>query len=923
MQRRITVALFVIFVLAGLWQIAAAQPTIKKHSNRFIYRYEARQAGPVEEQAGWWRVYRQSDPPDIIPQYVRGGISRVRFEPLHSWILTDSLENLLDNGTGWTFEARLRVIEQTQPRGAVALTVDDRNGYSGGANGLQIHMDKTQFTFDQKIVDQSRNDDDFHTFRLAEEPSSDFVHAWRDGVYLGKSREFQDLSAPLEKCLLIGSWSRALSGKIDIDYLRWDFSGGFAPDSLLEISETDGRTSVAEEGAGSDTYTIRLLQKPESAVRVKISAAVGMQDSLNVDLGAGPGQPLELSFDPSNWDREQIVTLQAVDDTLREGLHSIFLRHQLISQDILFDGADELLAVEIIDNEVPVYVLETGDGTLLREADQKLDSLLIMVSKPPRSPVTISLQADNGQVLFDDGSASIELVFTAENWMQARTVRFRAMDDAEMDRLRFWPLHFSVSSADESFSNYKIDDVFVRIIDDDPAHTRREDFSLPLVNLDQDSRQVVVDRRPGVYLGHPTTVLLADSQTILTTYPVGHGKGPIQYKKSFDGGLSWTDTLPTPASWKTSKEVPTLFRMSDPAGKERIILFSGLYPARRAWSEDNGQTWSELEPVGDWGGIVVMGCAIRLKDGRYMAMFHDDGRFFHENGYDNGLFTVYKTYTADGGLTWSYPEAIIECDWADPCEPGIFRSPDGGQLLVLLRENSRKYNSFFITSNDEGETWSALKELPGALTGDRHTGKQLPDGRLFISFRDQGLDSPTWGDWVGWIGTYDDIINGREGQYRLLIKDNTRDADCAYPGVELLADSTIVTTTYGHWIEGQQPYIVSARFKASEVDRLVGIDSRKDRSPGSYRLYQNYPNPFNPNSTIRYSLKDSGHTSLNVYDVQGRIVRTLVDDFRERGNHRVVWDGKDQWGKPVSSGIYVYRLRANGFKDYKKMALIR
>src|SRR5690606_4515477 len=69
------------------------------------------------------------------------------------------------------------------------------------------------------------------------------------------------------------------------------------------------------------------------------------------------------------------------------------------------------------------------------------------------------------------------------------------------------------------------------------------------------------------------------------------------------------------------------------------------------------------------------------------------------------------------------------------CEPGVIRSPDGQRLAVLLRDNARRKNSHAIFSEDEGATWSEPRELPIALTGDRHTGKYAPDGRLLISFR--------------------------------------------------------------------------------------------------------------------------------------------------------------------------------------------
>lgn len=344
-------------------------------------------------------------------------------------------------------------------------------------------------------------------------------------------------------------------------------------------------------------------------------------------------------------------------------------------------------------------------------------------------------------------------------------------------------------------------------------------YSIPLIDLaGETKRQVIVDREPGQYLGHPTTVLLEDGKTILCVYPKGHGKGPIVLKRSKDGGKTWSDRLPVPENWATSLETPTIHRMLAPDGKKRLIVFSGLYPIRRSVSEDDGVAWTPLEPIGDFGGIVAMADVVRLRDGRYMAVFHDDGRFIAATR-QPAAFKVYKTLSADGGLTWSAPVVIAQHPQAHLCEPGLVRSPDGRQLAMLMRENSRKFNSFVSFSNDEGATWSEPRELPGALTGDRHVGKYAKDGRLFVTFRDTTHDSPTKGDWVAWVGRYSDIVEGREGQYRVRLMDNHKDADCAYPGLELLPDGTFVTTTYGHWTKGEPPYVVSVRLKLSELDR--------------------------------------------------------------------------------------------------------
>ena len=345
--------------------------------------------------------------------------------------------------------------------------------------------------------------------------------------------------------------------------------------------------------------------------------------------------------------------------------------------------------------------------------------------------------------------------------------------------------------------------------------------SLRSIDLSSDTqRQTVVDRESGQYLGHPTTVLLEDGKTIITVYPKGHGRGPIVMKRSTDGGRTWSGRLPVPDNWSTSLETPTIHRTIDSTGKKRLIVFSGLYPARLAVSDDDGATWSPLQPLGTWGGIVVMGSVERLKDGRYLAVFHDDGRFIREGGQLSRTMTLYRSYSRDGGVRWSEPESIFAADSIHLCEPGIVRSPDGHQLAMLLRENTRTHNSYVMFSDDEGDHWTVPRELPAALTGDRHTAKYAPDGRLVISFRDMARNSPTFGDWVAWVGTYQDIVAGRDGQFRVRLKDNLKGSDCAYPGVEVLPDGIFVLTTYGHWSAGEEPYILSVRLRLEELDRF-------------------------------------------------------------------------------------------------------
>jgi flagellar hook assembly protein FlgD len=93
-------------------------------------------------------------------------------------------------------------------------------------------------------------------------------------------------------------------------------------------------------------------------------------------------------------------------------------------------------------------------------------------------------------------------------------------------------------------------------------------------------------------------------------------------------------------------------------------------------------------------------------------------------------------------------------------------------------------------------------------------------------------------------------------------------------------------------------------------------------------LGQNYPNPFNPSTKIEYRLPETGaggktDVSVVVYDVRGSRVRTLVNRAQAAGKHVVEWDGRNDSGSPVGSGIYFYRMTTNGFASVRKMVLLK
>jgi len=376
------------------------------------------------------------------------------------------------------------------------------------------------------------------------------------------------------------------------------------------------------------------------------------------------------------------------------------------------------------------------------------------------------------------------------------------------------------------------------------ARWQRQRDALKPIDLSEDTqRQIVIARgtpEPGGYHAHPTTAMLADNRTIFCVWNIGHGGHAGPMARSDDGGLTWTrmdDALPP--NYVNFRNCPSIYRLSDPQGRERLWVFAartatdkevvkdvpdrlqGYMP--RMVSEDDGRTWRELPPLGGriskddpFRCIMAFSSIVRLKDGSHLGMFHRGG-----GAGEGGTLQVLQSVTRDSGITWSEP--TVACDSATldgkhPCEPYVFRSPDGSELCCILRENRRSGTSLVMFSPDEGQMWSRAADTPWGLTGDRHHGIRLPDGRLVIVFRNASPNAKDKG-FIAWVGTYEDIKQGKPGQYRVSLLKTFKDG--FYPGIHLLPDGTIVATTYTTYRQDDGGCsIVSVRFKISEIDAM-------------------------------------------------------------------------------------------------------
>jgi flagellar hook assembly protein FlgD len=119
---------------------------------------------------------------------------------------------------------------------------------------------------------------------------------------------------------------------------------------------------------------------------------------------------------------------------------------------------------------------------------------------------------------------------------------------------------------------------------------------------------------------------------------------------------------------------------------------------------------------------------------------------------------------------------------------------------------------------------------------------------------------------------------------------------------------------------------LEAYLSKEDFEKFMALVKAEAQIPVEYHLSQNYPNPFNPTTSIQYSVvsgQSPPHVSLRIYSLLGREVRALVDEPQETGYHSVTWDGTDERGQAVSSGVYFYRLTAERYNDVKKMILLK
>ncbi|MFQ6102988.1 MAG: hypothetical protein ACE5OP_01705 [Candidatus Glassbacteria bacterium] len=349
---------------------------------------------------------------------------------------------------------------------------------------------------------------------------------------------------------------------------------------------------------------------------------------------------------------------------------------------------------------------------------------------------------------------------------------------------------------------------------------------------------------------------------------------------------------------------------------------------------------------------------------------------------DNG--DIYFSRSTDGGVSFT-PDVRVNGDVGSTLqsEPDLATDIEGDLYAIWSDYRESQPDIYFARTRDGGTEFVGERKVNSEVGGIRHAIGIDGEGKIYVmwfsswprlyistssdggeTFTDQRLVSTLHGGDI--IGSCSMCVFGRTVNilwsnaelldfctwYEVMLavstdggetfsdnlvvsEDSTRFA--VYPSLDLDPDGDILTTwadprrhahtAYEGWMGGIDRTLKNIFFRKGTLVTGIHSGEESSRLPKAFRFYQNYPNPFNPVTTIRYDVPgefSSGvHVILRVFTLRGEQVATLVDDIKKPGSYSVIWDGRNEQGLEVGSGIYLYQMKAGDFTSVKKMVSLK
>jgi|GEM_PF-5526029 len=417
------------------------------------------------------------------------------------------------------------------------------------------------------------------------------------------------------------------------------------------------------------------------------------------------------------------------------------------------------------------------------------------------------------------------------------------------------------------------------------------------------------------YLGAYPVVESHGKLFSITGVQAGFDSDGVKLYESSDEGVTWTEVVPEDGFFNQDIEPRTLF------GNDSLLIFS----ARRQviMSKDGGLNWTSLPDIASTQD-EDRGSVFAVIDDVILAGTADDT--------NNGGTGIYRQ---EAGGEW---ELIIE--GLDNDEPN--GSPNIIQISINKDRVLVSASDGFYISDDKGLTFTRTVEndikLEFTVKEDTVVANSTAGGRRDFAFM-VSYDNGSTFEEIRAEQVLDENVFSRVAQEAII-----NDGELFYIGISERYDSLdggvwrsdnlldwenigFQGIPIGHLSLTPNRMFVSVNFRSSsekglyyiERDELVFTSAEnKADVPSGFTLKQNYPNPFNPSTTIGFSLESAGNVKLEVFDVLGRKVATLLNREMSSGEHSARFDAGN-----LSSGIYLYRLETDGVAQTRYMTLIK
>jgi hypothetical protein len=386
-------------------------------------------------------------------------------------------------------------------------------------------------------------------------------------------------------------------------------------------------------------------------------------------------------------------------------------------------------------------------------------------------------------------------------------------------------------------------------------------------------------------------------------------------------------------------------------------------------SKYNGSSWSAPVDLSDTTSANEEANVAVSNDGKIFVVWNTDS----ESDGDEWILCIRSD---DAGSTWSSPpdtlsspDGVIGGTSVEAARVNLARG-SGGRMVATWFE-TQTVDDIFMNQFD-GSQWSGEMVVTDTSTvNNRYPWAALDNsdninivwrGRISGEYGLQ-IKHKAWND-LSWPAAFDVVVDTGFGTARpTMVIDNNENLYVAYQRYVLggtIDEIALVTSTDGGatWsnqyilsranhdggYQGMDPRVTSSGIDMAwresyfidqndpdslaivygHVDlSIVGFEEPQSQVVGKFDLRQNYPNPFNPTTQIKYSVNKLGNYELAVYNLLGEKVRTLISSQLSPGTYSIDWDGRNEFGKAVASGVYFYRLSGKDISIIKKMVLIR